>query len=317
MQYNEKTGYKSTACIKAKLENIEYYPFHIHKNDIEIICILNGDVTICDSAATYRLSYGDVYIFNRNDAHKITSDNPDTIILTIHIAYDHYLHHFPELENAYFICDTYKHRDLYAMDIRHLRFQLARLYYTYKDGHSEIMLEEYAKELLEVLLSQFQQYVYKETEDSKVSIARLQNYDKIYTNYDRMYRIVDYVFEHYYEKLSLQTLADREFLSTAHISRYLKSTLGLTFSQLLSLTRCEEASKLLSGTDKTVDQIATAVGFSNRKHLLTQFKRWYDKSPSEYRNEILQDLNSDSKIRLKTFDYDFANVILNMYLEEC
>lgn len=316
MQYIERVGYKSPSCVKAKLENIEYYPFHIHKEDLEIICILNGSVNISDSAASYNLTYGDVHIFNRNDAHQISSFDPDTIMLTVHIDLKHYMQYFDELEKSYFICDTYSDRDLYATDIKHLRFQLARLYYEYKDNSSDIQLESYTRELIELLLEQFQQYVYKEEIDNKANIVRLQNYDKIYKNYERMYRVVDYVYEHYYEKLSLQTLADMEFLSTAHLSRYMKETLGLTFSQLLSLTRCEEASKLLASTHKTVDQIAEAVGFSNRKHLTTQFKRWYGKTPSAYRNEILNDLSSNSRIRLNPFDYDFAKVILDMYLDE-
>ena len=53
MQYTEQIGYKSEARIKARLESIEYYPFHIHENSLEIICVLNGTVEICDSAATY------------------------------------------------------------------------------------------------------------------------------------------------------------------------------------------------------------------------------------------------------------------------
>ena len=63
MQYTEQIGYKSEARIKARLESIEYYPFHIHENSLEIICVLNGTVEICDSAATYTLSYGDVHMF--------------------------------------------------------------------------------------------------------------------------------------------------------------------------------------------------------------------------------------------------------------
>lgn len=316
MQYIEKIGYKTSAGIKAKVESMEYYPFHLHDDAIEIICVLNGTVKISDSAASYTLKYGDVHIFNKNDPHKIESDDPDNILLTIQIDCPHYMRHFDELDDAYFICDTYAERDLYAVDIKHLRFQLARIYREYSGDYSDILLEDMAKELLRLLLSQFCQYVYKSDENRAANIVRLQNIDHIYKNYERMYRIVDFVYTNFRKKLYLKDIAEREFLSEEHISRDLKETLGLSFTQLISLTRCEEAARQLSSTKRTVDQIAEDVGFANRKHLATQFKRWYQQTPSEYRTSILKDLSSDSKVRLRPFDYDYANVLLEMYLDE-
>ena len=316
MQYIEKIGYKTSAGIKAKVESMEYYPFHLHDDAIEIICVLNGTVKISDSAASYTLKYGDVHIFNKNDPHKIESDDPDNILLTIQIDCPHYMRHFDELDDAYFICDTYAERDLYAVDIKHLRFQLARIYREYSGHYSDILLEDMAKELLRLLLSQFRQYVYKSDENRAANIVRLQNIDHIYKNYERMYRIVDFVYTNFRKKLYLKDIAEREFLSEEHISRDLKETLGLSFTQLISLTRCEEAARQLSSTKRTVDQIAQDVGFANRKHLATQFKRWYQQTPSEYRTSILKDLSSDSKVKLRPFDYDYANVLLEMYLDE-
>ncbi|MBQ3611684.1 MAG: helix-turn-helix domain-containing protein [Firmicutes bacterium] len=316
MQYIEKIGYKTSAGIKAKVESMEYYPFHLHDDAIEIICVLNGTVNISDSAASYTLKYGDVHIFNKNDPHKIESDDPDNILLTIQIDCPHYMRHFDELDDAYFICDTYAERDLYAVDIKHLRFQLARIHREYSGHYSDILLEDMAKELLRLLLSQFRQYVYKSDKNRAANIVRLQNIDHIYKNYDRMYRIVDFVYTNFRKKLYLKDIAEREFLSEEHISRDLKETLGLSFTQLISLTRCEEAARQLSSTKRTVDQIAQDVGFANRKHLATQFKRWYQQTPSEYRTSILKDLSSDSKVRLRPFDYDYANILLDMYLDE-
>lgn len=316
MEYIELIGYKNESLVKAKIESISYYPFHLHKEDIEIICVLNGTITIFDSAAAYPLTYGDVYIFNSNDPHKIISDDSQNIILTIHINTPHYNQYFDNLSDAYFICDTYVRRDLYSIDIKHLRFKLAQLYKLYKENKSPMKMEHCAEELLQLLITQFQQYTYQHEEGHPAAIVRLQNQDHLYKNYERMYRIVDYVMTHFKEKLTLQQMADMEYLSTAHLSRYIKETLGLTFSQLLSLTRCEEAARLLSATHKTVDQIAEDVGFSNRKHLATQFRKWFQQTPTEYRNAILRDLRGDTKVKLQPFDYEFSQTIIEMYLDE-
>jgi len=316
MNYSQIIGYKNEAYVRAKIESIEYYPFHLHNEDIEIICVLNGKIKIWDSAASYTLSHGDVYIFNCNDPHKITSDDETSIILTIHINRTHYSQYFDSLKDYYFICDTHSHRDLYSADIKHLRFRLANIYNLYNMNDSVFRLERNVCKLLTFLIENYLLYTYCHESEHPAALMRLHNADYLYKNYSRMYRIVDYVTEHFREKITLQQMADMEFLTTAHLSRYIKETLGLTFSQLVSLTRCEEASRLLSSSNKTVDQIAEEVGFVNRKHLAVHFRKWYNQTPSEYRKTILNDLVTESKISLRPFDYNFAKIILNMYLDE-
>ena len=39
MNYSQIIGYKNEAYVRAKIESIEYYPFHLHNEDIEIICV--------------------------------------------------------------------------------------------------------------------------------------------------------------------------------------------------------------------------------------------------------------------------------------
>lgn len=316
MEYIEMIGYKSSSNIRAKVESISYYPFHLHKHDLEIICVLNGSVTICDSAASYTLSYGDVYFFNKNDSHKIVSDDPENIVLTVHINLNNYIQYFENLNNCYFICDTYAQPSNYSFDIKHLRFQLANIYKSYTEKISDIKLEQHAKELLTLLTENFQDYIYKEDAEHRPALVRLNSQNKLYKNYDRMYHIVDFVTENFRDKITLQQIADIEYLSTAHLSRYIKETLGLTFSQLLSLTRCEETARLLSHTNKTIDQIAAEVGFANRKHLALQFKKWFDQTPTQYRNDIHKDLNNETQIRFNSFDYDYAMKLIEMYLDE-
>lgn len=316
MQYIQKIGYRTQSMVQVKIESIEYYPFHLHDDSLEIICVLNGRIKISDSAASYHLSYGDIHIFNKNDPHKIEAVDSDNIVLTAHINTDHYQKSIEELRDAYFISDTSTDEDVYSVDNTYLRFMLARLYKAYTNETSSFLLEEYVTGILSLLIEQYQNYIYKEDENKKANIVRLINADYIYKNYERMYRIVDYVCYHFREKLTLEMIAEQEYLTKAYLSQYIKDTLGLTFTQLLSLTRCEEAARLLSSTHKTVDQIAVEVGFANRKHLAVQFKRWYDRTPSEYRNDILKDLSADIKVKLRPFDFEFSQTIIDMYLNE-
>ena len=66
------------------------------------------------------------------------------------------------------------------------------------------------------------------------------------------------------------------------------------FSDLLSIVRASEAERLLSLTNKTIEQISLDVGFANRAHLFHHFSKWFSKSPSAYRKEVLDDLGGDN-----------------------
>ena len=50
--------------------------------------------------------------------------------------------------------------------------------------------------------------------------------------------------------------------------------------------------------------------------MAVQFKKWYDKTPSGYRDAIREDLKPTATIKHRTFDYDFAKVLLDMHLDE-
>lgn len=316
MQYIETVEYKNSARVKARVETISYYPFHLHESSIELLCILQGCVMISDAAAGYTLQPGDVHIFNPNDPHRIKAKSPDNMLLTIQLDLSYYQTLLPELEQAYFLCDTCSSRDLAGNDMRLLRFYLASLYCQYTVGHSDLVLERCACRMLHLLLAHFRQYTYVAEENNPATIVRLQNQDHLYKDYERMYRIADYVEDHFREPLRLTDIARMEYLSSAHLSRYLKNTLGLSFSHFLSLIRCEEAARQLSSSKKTIDQIASEAGFANRKHLATQFKKWYQKTPSGYRNAILQDLHSCADTRRIAADDPRVSRIIEQYLEE-
>lgn len=314
MKFIEKIGYKSSARVRARLENIERYPFHMHDDSIEIICVLDGNVTISDAAATYRLGYGDIHVFNLGDPHRIQSEE-DNIILTVHIDYTHYHRIFPDIvDPPYFICD--ENSQGYSSDLRLLRFRMADLFTSYSESASDMRTEQKAIDFFDLLVSSFQNYTYIESDTQPALIVHSQTPPRQDTHLERMHRVVDHVYDHFNEKITLAGVAETEYISPSHLSRYIHETLGLTFSQVVSLARCEEASRLLSSTSKTVDQIAAEVGFANRKHLAVQFRRWYLKTPTEYRREIIKDLNAETTVVFRSFDYTYALKLLDMYLDE-
>lgn len=105
-------------------------------------------------------------------------------------------------------------------------------------------------------------------------------------------------------------------MSIYYLSRYIKKACGMSFSELVTIARCEEAERLLGSTNKTIDEIALEVGFSNRKHFTTYFKNWFQKTPTEYRKSLSRQFGGNQNIQYGIYDDFLAASILDSYLNE-
>jgi len=315
--FRENIGYKLNSRVKASLECIVHYPSHMHMNAIEIICVLDGVVSISDSALNHKLSAGDVYIFNAKDPHKMVTVSEKNIILTVQIDIDYYKRYFKRLDLTYFICDSFINKDQLAGELRYLRFLLARIYAEYRSGEiSESRLEALTIELLGFLSERFQYYTYSKSQENSYDIVRRQEMKSDDPYYSRIYDIIDYIYENFRRKIRLEDIAKREFLSIYYLSRYIKKACGLSFSELVAIARCEEAERLLGSTNKTVDEIALEVGFANRKHLTTYFRDWFHMTPSEYRRSLSRQFGGHLNPKYGDFDEKYAASVLEIYLNE-
>lgn len=84
-------------------------------------------------------------------------------------------------------------------------------------------------------------------------------------------------------ELSLDEVAGSLFISSAHLSRIFKETVGESFSDYLLRIRMEEAKRLLSATDYSVKEIAQAVGYADSNYFNKRFKSFYGVTPTQYR----------------------------------
>lgn len=316
--FQENIGFKLNSGVRASLENIMYYPFHMHTRAIEIICVLDGVISISDSALSHKLSAGDVYIFNVRDPHKIITVSEKNIILTVQIDIGYYKRYYKRLDLTYFICDSFINKEQLTGEFRYLRFLLAEICMEYRSKEvSEFRLESLTCELLTFLTKQFQYYTYSKSQENSYDIVRRQEIKADDPYYNRIYDIIDYIYENFRRKIRLEDIAKRKFLTIYYLSRYIKKACGLSFSELVTIARCEEAERLLGSTNKTVDEIALEVGFANRKHLSVYFKKWFHLTPSEYRRTWFRQFDGRRPgPQYAGFDYQRADSVLEAYLNE-
>ncbi|MBY8912083.1 bifunctional transcriptional activator/DNA repair enzyme AdaA [Bacillus sp. YC2] len=96
-------------------------------------------------------------------------------------------------------------------------------------------------------------------------------------------QITEYIDSHYHESLTLETLADMCHGSPYHLQRTFKKIRDTTPNEYIQNIRVATAERLLKLTDKTVTEIAMAIGISNTSHFATLFKKKTGSSPTEYR----------------------------------
>ena len=100
----------------------------------------------------------------------------------------------------------------------------------------------------------------------------------------RMIEIMNYIQENYID-ITLDDLAEKFFLSKPYISKYIKEKSGVTFGELVKKIRMKKARALLKSSNMTVENIALSVGYQNVEHFNRLFKKAYNMTPIQFRNE--------------------------------
>lgn len=100
----------------------------------------------------------------------------------------------------------------------------------------------------------------------------------------RMIEIMNYVQANYID-ITLDDLAEKFFLSKPYLSKYIKEKSGMTFVDLVKKIRMKKAKALLKSSNMTVENIAMSVGYQNVEHFNRLFKKAYDMTPMQFRNQ--------------------------------
>jgi len=95
---------------------------------------------------------------------------------------------------------------------------------------------------------------------------------------------VCYIQNHYTQKISLNSLANRLGVTPFYLSRLIKQDTGENFTDILNKARLERARELLL-TDMSIKEITYSLGFNSQNYFSKLFKKYYALSPSEYRNQ--------------------------------
>jgi len=113
----------------------------------------------------------------------------------------------------------------------------------------------------------------------------------------RLRRIKEYVNAKMEDELTLCEMAQSVELSTAHFSRMFRKSTGESPHHFVLRHRVERAKEMLRASEARVLDVAVACGFKTQQHFARVFRRVCGVSPTEYREEFLEHLETCSMVR--------------------
>src|SRR6478672_6103352 len=99
-------------------------------------------------------------------------------------------------------------------------------------------------------------------------------------------QVIDFIDEHLQDELSLVELSRIAKLSPHHFATAFKASTGLSPHRYVIERRIHRARDLLRRDDKSISEIAYAVGFSSQSHLTANFRRTMGVTPRKFRQSL-------------------------------
>lgn len=101
-----------------------------------------------------------------------------------------------------------------------------------------------------------------------------------------IHQAMEYMQDHYGEKLTLQSVADQCYVSQWHLSKLLNRYAGKSFYDVLNEIRIRKARELLADPRLRIGEISELVGYADTAHFARIFKKYEGVSANEYRNSL-------------------------------
>lgn len=120
----------------------------------------------------------------------------------------------------------------------------------------------------------------------KIKVIQLiKNYKKIVIEKKdpRLQKVDQYIIEHQYENISSIDMANHLVFNPSYFSRYFKKISGQNFTDYVHSFKMKAAKEMLEKGEKSIEKIASHLGYSDRTYFSKIFKKYIGYAPSEYR----------------------------------
>lgn len=270
------------AAYEINIANNQNYIVDLHwHEEFEIIYCAKGTLNLRIPSKTYVIEQNDIAILNTNVMHYIICSN-DAILQSF--VFNSKL--ITGTSNSSFAkkyivplmnCKTF---DCYIYHGKYVEL--------FKEAFYSIKDESFAYEfIVRDNLSQILLDLYTQFENKFDSIPSTLN-----TNTQRIRTMISFIKTNYASPLDVRQISDTVNISQRECLRCFKKTLQISPIQYLIRYRIIKSAELLvDNPTKNIDQIGYECGFETPSYYTQLFKRYYNCTPTEFRNSQKKERN--------------------------
>ncbi|WP_457936102.1 AraC family transcriptional regulator [Mesorhizobium sp. 10J20-29] len=275
MEYSrQEVALEPNVPFRVFLHGQRFIPFHWHR-EVEIICILRGQVRLSVSGQICEMSAGDVMLINANDIHDSRAWSSDAVVYGIHLDAEYFERSgLAGFSTRRFRCKSFLHGQAFDRIVAPIRALIARIILTPAQAENETFSNSIFGHILAYYIMQVID-VEDKIEDGRVSRPEGR---------ERVLEIMKRVREAEVPGANLASLAVEYELSVSHLSRQFKRHIGIGFQDYVQNLRLDRAAWLLRNTDANVADVMMNVGYANPTHFFSKFKERLGCSPAKYRD---------------------------------
>ena len=255
------------------------FPLHSHDFD-ELVIILKGTAMHVIDEHEFPIKAGDVFVISQNQEHQYQEMNR---LALANILYD---------PDALGISEW----DIRALPGFHALFSLEPAFRSQHRFNSRLQLSEQQ-------MNRINELVHDLTRESEqrnpgyrvmakglfmqlaVTLSRAYSSKPTEESIDllRIGDAIALIETNYADKITLDELAEKSHLSRRHFTRIFQECIGRSPIDHLMHVRCRKAAELLTGTDRTITDIAFECGFSDSNYFTRCFRKKMNQTPKQFR----------------------------------
>lgn len=245
----------------------EINPPHFHgKDTIEIHFIKSGTGKFIINKKEYPIKPNSFFIIPEFIEHAQIPDEGVTIEkYSIYLLYDD--------KRGFVKYIPYLRRFMTGVDTNNIFSSFDKAFYELNNknfGYNEIVVSCF-KEIFVILLR-----------DLGFNNERITKW-----NPDTLEFEIEEIFIKEFNTITIENLSSRCFMSVRDMQRFLEKAYRSSFSDLKTFYRMSYAANRLTYSNDSVAKIAIDCGYSTSEHFSYAFKKYYNKTPSEYRKKVV------------------------------
>ncbi len=241
-----------------------------YEESLTLLFVLSGSLQFATEKYILHMQREDVFAIRPYLPFHITVSDSDTHYVVLRFPHDQLQYAMQVFSNNEIICSSCgRPQKPFLL----LKQQMAEIFWLTANSETGSALLIRA-EIYHLLFHLFREYGIQRTTASPLSQSGVSQ---------RIRKIIQYIGEHYTEKITLESTAQYLNITPNYLSHFFRKSMDTTFSHYLTQVRLHAAMLQLLHTSDSITDIAMRTGFSSMNAFYLTFRREFQQTPLQYR----------------------------------